>query len=53
MKKLKQKHPQGKQAELDVLLTFTPKQVHSTKLDTIDADLVKRAAVTTKGETGA
>ena len=49
---LKQKHPQGKGAELDVLLTDTPKQGHPIKFDTIDTDLVKRAAVRTRGGAG-
>ena len=49
---LKQKHSQGKEAELDVLLADTPEQVHPIKLDAIDADLVKRAAVRTRGGAG-
>ena len=46
---LKQKYPQGKKAELDVLLTDTPEQVHSIKFDAIDADLIKRVAVRARG----
>ena len=49
---LKQKHPQVKEAVLDVLLTDTPEQVHPIKFDAIDADLVKRAAVRTRGGAG-
>ena len=52
MNQLKQKHPQGKNAVLEVLLTDTPKQVDPIKFDTIEADLVKRAAVRTKVATG-
>ena len=49
LNQLKQKHPQGKEAKLDVLLTDTPEQVHPIKFDAIDADLLKRAAVRTRG----
>ena len=49
---LKQKHPKGKEAELDVLLADTPEQVHPIKFDAIDADLVKGAAVRTRGGAG-
>ena len=49
MNLLKQKYSQGKKAELDVLLTDTPEQVHSIKFDAIDADLIKRVAVRARG----
>ena len=49
LNQLKQKHPQGKEAKLDVLVTDTPEQVHPIKFDAIDADLLKRAAVRTRG----
>ena len=52
MNQLKQKHPQGKNAVLEVLLTDTPKQVDPIKFDTIEADLVKRAAVRIKVAAG-
>ena len=52
LNQLKQKHPQGKEADLDVLLTNTHEQVHPTKFDAIDADLVKRAAVRTRDGAG-
>ena len=52
LNQLKQKHPQGKRAELDAILTDTPEQVHPIKFDAIDADLVKRAAVRTRGGAG-
>ena len=42
---VKAKHRQGKKAELGVLLTDTSKQVQPIAFDTIDADLVKKAAV--------
>lgn len=38
-----------KKAELDILLTDTPEQVHAIKFDAIDADLVKKAAFETRG----
>ena len=41
----KKKNPQGKEAELDVLLTDASEQVHPIKLDALDADSVKRVAV--------
>ena len=46
---LKQKYPRGKKAELDVLLTDRPEQVHSIKFDAINADLIKRVAVRARG----
>ena len=52
MNQLKQKHPQGKKAELGVLLTDTPKQVQPIAFNTIDADLVKQAAVRKRGGAG-
>ena len=52
LNKVKQKHPQGKEAGLDVLLTDTPEQVHPITFDAIDADLVKRAAVKTRDGAG-
>ena len=52
LNQLKQKHSQGEEAELDVLLTDTPEQVHPIKFDVINADLSKRAAVRTRGGAG-
>ena len=52
LNQLKQKHPQGKETELDVLMTDTPEQVHPKKFDAINADLVKRAGVRTRGGAG-
>ena len=49
LNQLQQKHSQGKEAELDILLTDTPEQVHAIKFDAIDADLVKKAAFETRG----
>ena len=49
---MNQKHPQGKEPELDVLLTDTPKQVHPIKFDAIDVGLVKRPAVRTRAGAG-
>ena len=49
LNQLQQKHSQGKEAELDILLTDTPEQVHALKFDAIDADLVKKAAFETRG----
>ena len=37
---------------MDVLLTDKPEQVHPIKFDAIDADLVKGAAVRTRGGAG-
>ena len=48
----KQKNPQGKEAELDVLLTDASEQVHPMKLDALDADLVKRVAVKVRSGAG-
>ena len=49
LSQLKQKHSQGKEAELGVLLTDTPEQVHPIKFV---ATVVKRAAVRTRGGVG-
>ena len=52
LNQLKQKHSQSKGAGLDVLLTDTPKQVHPIKFEATDGDLVKGAAVRTRGGAG-
>lgn len=52
LNQLRQKHSQGKEAELDILLTDTPEQVHAIKFDATDADLVKNAAFETRGGAG-
>ena len=52
LNQLKRKHPQGKEAELDVLLTDIPEQVYPIKFYAIYADSVKRAAVITRGGAG-
>ena len=52
LNQLKQKYPQSKEPELDVLLTDIPKQLHPIKFDAIDVDLVKSAAVRTSRKSG-
>ena len=48
LNQLKQKHSWGTEAELHVLLTDILEQVHRTKFDIIDADLVNGAVDRTR-----
>ena len=52
LNQLKQKHPLGKEAELDDLLTDTLEQVDPIQFDAINADLGKRAVVITRVAAG-
>ena len=52
MNQSKQKNLQGKEAELDLLLTDAPEQVHPIKFDALDTDLVKRVAVKARSGAG-
>ena len=52
LNQLQQKHPQGKKADVEVLLTDKPEKVHPIKYECIDADMVRRAAAKTKGGAG-
>ena len=52
LNQLEQKHPQGKKADVDVLLTDIPEKVHPIKYECIDADMIRRAAAKTKGGAG-
>ena len=49
---LKQKHPEGKKSHHEALLTDIPDNVHHVKFDSINADLVKKAAAKTQGGAG-
>lgn len=42
-KQLKQKHPQGSKADLEVLLSAIPEEIHSIKFYSIDAESVRKA----------
>ena len=52
LNQLKQKHPQGKEAEFNTLLTDKPEEIHPIKFEGIDAELVKKAVVRTRGGAG-
>ena len=49
---LRQKHPEPKQAEYEVLLPDEPFEIHPVIFDEIDADTIRQAAVRTKGGSG-
>ena len=49
---LKQKHPSGKQAHAQTLLTDTPEKINPIKFHTIDGEQVRKAAIKTRGGAG-
>lgn len=52
LEKLREKHPSGKKADEDVLLTDTPETVHPIRFEEIDGDSVRLAAIRTNGGAG-
>lgn len=49
LNQLNQKHPQGKAANFNVVLPDTSQEVHPITLERVDADMVTRAVVRTRG----
>ena len=48
LKHLKQKHPDGKAPTNDALLSDTPVQIHSVRLEDIDSDMIRQSALKTR-----
>ena len=52
LNKLKEKHPKSKNANNDVLLTSVPQDVHPIMFAGIDEEMIRKAAIKTKGGSG-
>ena len=52
LEKLKQKHPQRRDADPEIMLPDKPEEIHPIKFDSIDAENVTKAALQTRGEAG-
>ena len=52
LSQLKQKHPEAKTAYDAALLTDIPEDIHSSKFENLDADMILKAAIKTKGGAG-
>ena len=49
---IKQKHPHGKDANPEVLLSHIPEEIYPIKFHLIDGESVKKAILKTKGAAG-
>ena len=49
---LQLKHPEGKEASQEILLTDTPETIHPIKFESIDVEKIQKAAVKTQGGSG-
>ena len=49
---LKEKHPESKDASIDILLTDISHRVHPVKSAGIDEEMVRKPAIKTKGDSG-
>ena len=49
---LKEKHPESKDASIDILLTDISQRVHPIKFAGIDEEMIRKAAIKTKGGSG-
>ena len=52
LEQLKQKHPQRRYADPEILLPDKPEEIHPIKFDSIDAENVRKAALKTRGGAG-
>ena len=52
IKQLIQKHPKSKKADAEILLADIPERVHQVRFDGINAELVRKAALKTRGGSG-
>ena len=50
--KLKQKHPQRRDADPEIMLPDKPEEIHPIKFDSIDAENVRKAPLKTRGGAG-
>ena len=49
---LKQKHPQRRDTDPEIMLPDKPEEIHPIKFDSIDAENVRKAALKTRGGAG-
>ena len=49
---LQLKHPEGKEASQEILLTDTPETIHPIKFESVDVEKIQKAAVKTQGRSG-
>ena len=52
LEQLKQKHPQRRDADPEIMLPDKPEEIHPIKFDSIDAENVRKAALNTRGGAG-
>ena len=52
LEQLKQKHPQRRDADPEIMLPDKPEEIHPIKFDPIDPENVTKAALKTRGEAG-
>ena len=52
LNKLKEKHSKSKDTNNDVLLTCDPQDFHRIMFAGIDEEIIRKAAIKTKGESG-
>ena len=52
LNQLQLKHPEGKEASQEILLTDTPETIHLIKFESIDVEKIQKAAVKTQGGSG-
>ena len=53
LEQLKQKYPQRRDADPEIMLPDKPEEIHPIKFDSIDAENVRKAALKTRGGIGA
>ena len=52
LNQLQLKHPEGKEASQEKLLTDTPETIHPIKFESIDVEKIQKAALKTQGGPG-
>lgn len=52
LNQLQLKHPEGKEASQEILLTDVPETIHPIKFENIDVEKIQKAAVKTQGGSG-
>ena len=52
LSKLIQKHPKGKTASQDILLNGPLQNIHPAKFQSIDEEIIRKAAIRTNGDSG-
>ena len=52
LNQLQLKHPEGKEASQEILLTDTPETIHPIKFESVDVEKIQKAAVKTQGRSG-